>query len=154
MQLMPATANLVARHKVTGRSDCSDRMLDPSFNMALGQEYVRRLSKQPMIGNNLLFLLAAYNGGPGKLAHWTDDRTINDPLLFVESLPLHETRDYVQQVLMHYWTYRARLDESVASMAQLARGEWPRYALRDETLPARSLKLAQADGFEVASSQR
>lgn len=152
MQLMPETANLMAKHKVASRRDCSGRMLEPSYNMALGQEYLRRLSQQPMIGNNLLFLLAAYNGGPGKLSHWTDEQTLNDPLLFIESLPIHETRDYVQQVLMHYWTYRARLDESVASMAQLAHGGWPRYALRDETLPSQSLKTAMATGFTVASS--
>lgn len=152
MQLMPKTADHVAKQKISaGKEDCSDRMLDPDYNLALGQEYVRQLSRQPMIGDNLLFLLAAYNGGPGKLAHWTDEQTAEDPLLFVESLPLHETRNYIQQVLMHYWTYRARLDESVASIAQLAKGQWPRYALRDETLP-KTRKVASATDFEVASS--
>jgi len=152
MQLMPTTARLISDEKVT--KACSGRILDPSFNMALGQKYVRLLAGEPMIKDNLLFLLAAYNGGPGKLLHWTDEGKMKDPLLFIESMPLHETREYVQQVLMHYWNYRARLAESRTSMAQLARGEWPRFALQEEIQPAGSLKEAEAQGFEVASSQK
>nr|MDP9127294.1 lytic transglycosylase domain-containing protein [Pseudomonadota bacterium] len=152
MQLMPNTANLVAHQKVDN-GDCSGRLLDPSYNMALGQTYVRRLASEPMIGTNLLFLLTAYNSGPGKLAHWKADGKLGDPLVFIESLPVHETRNYVQQVMMHYWTYRARLAEPVTSMAQLAKGEWPRYALRDETFVARA-KTGRAEAFAVASSRK
>jgi soluble lytic murein transglycosylase-like protein len=130
-------------------------MLDPAYNMALGQKYVRHLAGQPMIGDNLLLLLAAYNCGPGKLARWMDERT-NDPLLFIESLPARETRDYVQQVLIQYWTYRARLAEPQTSLTQLAHGEWPRTTLRDEVLPLkkRIKKASVITGFEVASIQK
>jgi soluble lytic murein transglycosylase-like protein len=160
MQLMPATANLMANDNVTSR-DCSDRVLNPAYNMALGQKYVKHLASQPMIGDNLLMLLAAYNGGPNKLARWMDDDTQSDPLLFIESLPAHETRDYVQQVLIYYWNYRARLGQPETSLKQLANGEWPHYALHDEA-PATTLpRTKRADvevydiGYEVvADSQR
>ncbi len=153
MQLMPATANLMAGGDVT-IDDCSGRLLNPSYNMGLGQKYVRHLASQPMIGDNLLLLLAAYNSGPSKLSRWMDDDTRNDPLLFVESLPVRETRDYIQQVLTYYWNYRARLAEPETSLTQLAHGEWPHYALRDETPLQMHIKQAQAGGFEVASSQK
>jgi soluble lytic murein transglycosylase-like protein len=130
MQIMPSTAHQIANENTIG-GECSDRLFDPATNMELGQKYVRVLAGQPMIGDNLLLLLAAYNGGPGNVAHWLDGEAHNDPLLFLESLPVRETRDYVQQVLMHYWMYRSRLAEPETSVAQLARGEWPRYALRD-----------------------
>jgi len=152
MQIMPSTAKLITNDKSKGR-DCPDRLFDPATNMAMGQKYVRVLAGQPMIGDNLLLLLAAYNGGPGNLAHWMDGQDHSDPLLFMESLPAHETHDYVQQVLLHYWMYRSRLAEPENSVAQLARGEWPRYALNDNAGGA----TRRADGahvLEVASAAK
>jgi soluble lytic murein transglycosylase len=147
MQIMPSTAHQIANENTS--SDCSDRLFDPAINMELGQKYVRVLAGQPMIGDNLMLLLAAYNGGPGKVAHWLDGEDRTDPLLFLESMPIRETHDYVQQVLMHYWMYRSRLAEPENSVAQLARGEWPRYTLHDTGLAelrrAQALELASAD---------
>jgi soluble lytic murein transglycosylase-like protein len=145
MQIMPSTARAIGNNDKPGRN-CSDHLLDPATNMEMGQKYVRVLAGQPVIGDNLLLLLAAYNGGPGNVARWMDGNTHTDPLLFVESMPIRQTRDYVQQVLLHYWIYRDRLNEPTTSVAQLARGEWPRYALRDD-----SVKKAQAQDLEVAS---
>ena len=125
MQLMPATAAVVSNEENIG---CTAAMREPARNIALGQDYVHHLSSLPMIGDNLLFLLTAYNGGPGNLERWMDSSMRGDPLLFIESLPSRETHDYVQQVLMHYWSYRARLAEPETSLSQIATGEWPRYA--------------------------
>ncbi|MDR3450618.1 MAG: lytic transglycosylase domain-containing protein [Alphaproteobacteria bacterium] len=132
MQLMPATASRI--DETNDYRTCSDHLADPAVNMELGQRYVRLLAGQPMIGDNLLLLLAAYNGGPGNLAHWMEGGGMegsdaSDPLLFIESLPVSETRNYVQQVLLQYWMYRSRLNEPETSVAQLAHGQWPRYAL-------------------------
>ncbi len=85
----------------------------------LGQSYVKRFVARPatMIGDNLLFLLAAYNSGPeASLANWVDSSTSKDPLLFIESLPVRETRDYIQQVLVHYWMYHDRLGQPETSL--------------------------------------
>lgn len=133
MQLMPATAERMSgKSSKHGRSkECPDQFFDPAINLGLGQSYVRHLADQPMIGDNLLLLLTAYNGGPGRLSQRSGTEVDADPLLFMESLPAQETHDYVQQVLMQYWTYRARLHQPLNSLTQLARGEWPRFALRD-----------------------
>lgn len=133
MQLMPATAERMSG-KATQRTrsrECPDQFFDPIINVGLGQNYVRHLAEQPMIGDNLMLLLTAYNGGPGRLSQRSGTEAEDDPLLFMESLPAQETHDYVQQVLMQYWTYRARLHQPLHSLAQLARGEWPRFSLRD-----------------------
>ena len=105
---------------------------------------------------DLLFLLAAYNSGPGKVMRWMEDADSKDPLLFLESMPVRETRDYVQQVLIHYWTYRARLDQPETSLAQLAHGQWPRYVLRDLPVnPSQEVNNESFDeSFKVASSQK
>jgi soluble lytic murein transglycosylase-like protein len=172
MQLMPATAQIVERasgsHEKIGRA-CNARLLNPGINMALGQKYVRQLAAQPMIGDNLVLLLAAYNGGPGNLARWIRDsnelqtRIANDegrnsvkqpdPLMFLESMPAHQTRDYVEQVLMHYWSYRARLAEPETSLTQLAHGEWPRYAIDEVRRPTAKDAALPGDGnLEFAST--
>ena len=152
MQIMPSTARQISNENRAERAsfDCPDRLFDPATNMDMGQKYVRVLAGQPMIGDNLLLLLAAYNGGPGNLAHWLDGDDRADPLLFVESLPLRETRDYVQQVLMQYRMYRARLSEPETAIVQLAHGKWPRYALRDDT---QKLELASIEPLAMGGAR-
>ncbi|HEU0117784.1 MAG TPA: lytic transglycosylase domain-containing protein [Alphaproteobacteria bacterium] len=155
MQIMPATANLIADDNVTASGSCSQRLMNPSFNIALGQKYVMRLAGVPGIGDNLLLILAAYNSGPGKMAHWADGNA-GDPLFFLESMPVRETRDYVQHVLIHYWSYRARLSEPQTSLAQLAHGEWPRVAMNEETAKSRradNIGFIPAS-YEIASGAR
>jgi soluble lytic murein transglycosylase len=130
MQLMPATARTISDdNSMEHARGCPTALLDPKTNLDLGQKYVRVLGGQPVIGDNLVLLLAAYNGGPGNLNRWLDGEDRKDPLLFMESLPVRETRDYVQQVLMQYWMYRSRLGNGETAVATLARGEWPRYEM-------------------------
>jgi soluble lytic murein transglycosylase-like protein len=136
MQIMPSTARHIANENKLERgvkSTCSERLFDPTTNVDMGQKYVRILSERPMIGDNLLFLLTAYNGGPGNLARWMAGTDRTDPLLFVESLPARETRAYVQQVLLHYWMYRSRLSQPDTAIAQLSQGQWPRYTLSNSS---------------------
>lgn len=130
MQIMPKTAAQV----MSGEEDLTDNLLDPSVNIALGQKYVQQLAANPRIGHNLVMLLAAYNGGPGNATNWLSARDGADPLLFLETIPYRETRNYVTRVLPHYWAYRARLGKSVPSLRQLAEGNWPSVELT-ETSP-------------------
>lgn len=133
MQLMPTTANRMAQTDSAETFDES-RLLDPAYNLALGQKYVRRLAQHPKIGDNLLLLLAAYNGGPNKVARWLDEREARqqqalDPLFFVESFSPRETRRYMMRVLAHYWIYQLRLNEPLTSIRELAQGQWPRVPM-------------------------
>jgi soluble lytic murein transglycosylase-like protein len=78
-------------------------------------------------------LAAAYNGGPGNLSKWKrlqDQRgeTREDALLFIESLPAAETRQFITRLLYSYWMYSERLGQATPSLDQLAQGEWPMYA--------------------------
>ena len=92
----------------------------------MAQKYLRYLLKHDAVSGNLLLLAAAYNGGPGNLIKWK--RRIgknNDPLLFIESLPSRETRNFIEKVLSNLWLYRDRLGQKVPSLEALARGEVP-----------------------------
>ena len=85
-----------------------------------------------MIGNNLFFMLAAYNAGPGNLMNWLDEMDFNgDPLLFIESIPRRETRQYVERVMASLWIYRQRLGQADPSLAEVADGDWPSYVTLD-----------------------
>ncbi len=141
MQIMPATARRIDNEPLrrASNSNCAHRLFDPATNVDMGQRYVQTLSETPLIGNNLVYLLAAYNGGPGNLARWKAATDKSDPLLFVESLPLRETREYIQQVLLHYSMYRSRLSQPETAVAQLAHGEWPRIAVKSKAVREASL---------------
>ena len=126
MQLMPATASYVAGDSSL-RSGSRHKLMDPEYNMMLGQKYLRYLIDNPDIRGNLIYLAVAYNAGPGNLRKWQKAIGTDDPLLFIESLPSHETRNLVVRVLTNYWLYRLRFAQDAPSLDALAAGEWPHY---------------------------
>ncbi|MGH6719380.1 MAG: lytic transglycosylase domain-containing protein, partial [Alphaproteobacteria bacterium] len=132
MQLMPRTAAFIGRDRTL--ADKTDtRLLDPEFNLALGQSYIAHLMAEPDIGRNLMFVAAAYNAGPGNLRKWRKGKTATgDPLMFLESLPSAETRHFVQQVMTNFWLYRARLGQDSPSLREVALNRWPTYDVQDK----------------------
>ncbi|WP_236783674.1 lytic transglycosylase domain-containing protein [Azospirillum humicireducens] len=131
MQILPSTAQHVReRHADIGSEDANrDALFDPSRNMELGQRYLTELLGMPEIDGNLFLAAAAYNAGPGTLARWRRELSdITDPLLFIESLPFGETRDYVEKVMANFWIYQLRLGQETASLDAVADGKWPAYS--------------------------
>jgi soluble lytic murein transglycosylase-like protein len=131
MQLMPRTATFIDgenRYRGSG----ADELFAPELNLKLGLKYVRHLLDLPTIDGNLVFMMAAYNAGPGRLGEWVDRIDLKqDPLLFIESIPARETRRYIRRVLSNLWLYRLRLGQPVSSLEQIAAGRWPTYTARD-----------------------
>lgn len=125
MQLMPATAKLVAGSKAT-------EIRDPIVSMEIGQSYINNLTSDGNVGNDLLKMIVAYNAGPGNLAKWVDATNAhNDPLLFIETLPSDESRLFVERVVAAYWIYRQRLGQESPSLEAIASGDWPKYQRQD-----------------------
>jgi soluble lytic murein transglycosylase-like protein len=131
MQLMPGTAGFMAGRRFRGSR--RNQLYDPQLNITLGQKYIRHLlEREPGIDGNLFYAMAAYNGGPGNLRRWL--RGMNhrgDPLLFLESIPRKETRDYVELVMTNLWLYRDRLGQPRPSLADVVAGGWPVYSALD-----------------------
>ncbi len=138
MQLMPSTAHEMARNLRLFGSN-----INPEISMALGQKYIASLMAFPSIGNNLVFLTAAYNAGPGTLARWRNHIASDDPLLFIESIPYGSTRDYVLNVIGNYWVYSELLGSTSPSLAMVGEGQWPRYGVTAERIAM--LKNKSAD---------
>jgi len=128
LQLMPQTARIVSTKFAP--ETAGGNPWDPPVNMSLGQAYIASLMSE--VDGNLVRTAAAYNGGPGNVMRW--DNTLKasaDPLLYVASIPLDETRDFVQRVLANYWMYQVRLGQPTPSLDQIAAHEWPKYAAQD-----------------------
>ena len=129
MQLMPLTASFVDEDD---ELDSRHELYVPELNIALGQRYISHLLDLDRVEGDMFRLLAAYNAGPGNLGKWArrvDYR--DDPLLFIESIPSRETREYIEKVLANVWVYRYRLGQPVNSLDRVAAGEWPRYESAD-----------------------
>jgi soluble lytic murein transglycosylase len=114
MQLMPTTAKEVA--KAQGLPFSADRLTrDPSYNLALGRSYLDGLLDS--FGGSYVLSIAAYNAGPTRVRQWMRD--YGDPrapeidvIDWVESIPVNETRNYVQRVLENLQVYRVRMGDS------------------------------------------
>jgi soluble lytic murein transglycosylase len=99
MQIMPATARLLS--KVTNVEFSREKLTkDKDYNLALGSYYISDLDD--LFGSHYL-AFAAYNAGPHRVEKWI--KTYGDPrrkqidaIDFIELIPFHETRNYVQRV--------------------------------------------------------
>ena len=98
-------------------------LLDPALNLRLGQDYVAWLMDRG-VGDSLLRVVAAYNGGPGMVQRTAQllGAEAEDPLTLMEALPPSETRNYVQRVMAGYWTYKTIFGEETPSLDALAQG--------------------------------
>ncbi len=127
MQIMPATASIIAQDRSLASSN-KDKLLDPSYNLTLAQNYIETLMASGEPRGNLFMLTTAYNGGPGNLSRWLDQINFKgDPFLFIESIPAPETRGYIERVVMNFWIYRSRLGQPSPSLDVSASGDWPIY---------------------------
>jgi soluble lytic murein transglycosylase len=121
MQLLPGTATLV-----DGKGAKAE-LNDPGYNLGLGERYLQNLMTQT--NGNLFQLAAAYNAGPAALTRWLAARPdlTDDPLLFIESIPYSETRNYIKHVMTNYWLYAKRTKADSPSLDETAQGRWPHY---------------------------
>jgi soluble lytic murein transglycosylase len=128
MQIMPRTASYVSGDDSLSSKAGRVKLLDPDYNLALGVKYLNQLLGLGSVDGDLFHLLIAYNAGPGNLSRWKKSLPdIYDPLLFVESIPVSETRAYVERVLSNYWIYRLREDGVTPTLDAVAEGRVPDY---------------------------
>ncbi len=111
MQLMPATAKIVARQQ--GVSFNKNKLLDdPSYNLTLGSAHLGDLIDR--FDGSYILTIASYNAGAHRARQWIQD--YGDPRLpsvdaidWIEKIPFNETRNYVQRVLENTQIYRTYL---------------------------------------------
>jgi len=117
MQIMPSTARFVA-HRIGFENYRADRIAEVRVNLRLGTEYLKLVSDDQ--DGELLLASAAYNAGPSRVRKWR--AALARPLdgaLFVETIPIGETRDYVKRVLFNTVVYGALLGHPHVALQSL-----------------------------------
>jgi soluble lytic murein transglycosylase len=104
MQLMPATAEFIARRSGGTRFRVAD-LAAPQINIAYGAWYLRYLENR--YGGNEVLAIAAYNGGAGNVDRWLSAAAHSGRRLRTSDIPFPETRAYVDRVLRARARYRA-----------------------------------------------
>lgn len=103
MQIMPDTANYIAKKTVQVR-----QLYNPVINIDYGTDYLNYLMKRN--DGNLLMATAAYNAGYSRVRQWIPSQHSMPADAWVETIPYHETREYVKAVITYYQIYNIRMN--------------------------------------------
>jgi soluble lytic murein transglycosylase len=105
MQVLPKTASRSqrpARIRATGA-----RLYNPAYNIRFGCAYLRSLLKD--FNGKPELALAAYNAGDFRVKDWLKSYSFREASEFLEAIPIHATRVYVESVLRDAAIYRQLL---------------------------------------------
>jgi soluble lytic murein transglycosylase len=145
LQVVPGTGKELAAQ--AGMAFTTEQLYDPSYNMALGQLYMKKLAAMPATGGLLVKVVAAYNAGPTPVDRWNAQvRDEGDPLLFIESVPYYETRAYLNAVLRNYFVYQMAQQGTSPVLKAMAQGMWTRFPDGKKTEMVRVQSSSQAGG--------
>jgi len=122
MQLMPFTAQKMAKSLALPYS-ASLLTDDRVYNMRLGRAYIDEMLTE--FSGSYVLAIAAYNAGPARVNQWIgqfgDPRAKNaDVIDWIESIPISETRNYVQRVLENLQVYRLMLGDRAKAFELVA----------------------------------
>lgn len=114
MQVMPATAAWIAKR--TGFSDYRQNMIHQTeTNVKLGTYYLRYTLD--LMSGQAAMATAAYNAGPGNAKHWAPKKSM-EGAIYAETIPILETRQYVQKVMANTCFYSQQLGTKTLSLKQ------------------------------------
>jgi soluble lytic murein transglycosylase len=106
----PATADYMAT-KLQLPFEPARLTSDGLYNLTLGRGYLQHLIDD--FGGSYALAIAAYNAGPGRVRQWLAE--YGDPrggkvdmVDWIETIPIDETRLYVQRVLENLQVYRGQ----------------------------------------------
>jgi len=101
MQLIEPTARMVG--KPLGLRPTRESLFVPKLNIQLGARVLKELLK--MFKENPALAIPGYNAGPGRPRRWLAERPSIDFDLWVELIPIRETRRYMKRVLASQAAY-------------------------------------------------
>jgi soluble lytic murein transglycosylase len=101
-QVQPTTGkDLAHRLKLTFTPA---KLFVPEYNLQLGTFYFDWLTRQ--LGGDVEAVLASYNAGMSRAKQWQKWGDFREPAEFIETIPITQTRDYVQAVRRNAVAYR------------------------------------------------
>ena len=127
MQLMPGTARWTAKRMGLSAAELA-RWRERETNLKLGMHYFAHVLTQA--GGALPVAAAAYNAGPRRAKRWLPESPMSTEV-WVEGLPITETREYVQHVVHNAMVYAQVLGHATAEQtlahwltAQVVQSQW------------------------------
>ena len=106
MQIMPETGRVLYANSKKSEPFNTTILFNPETNIQLGIQYIDQLNKR--FKKNRTHILISYNAGPHNLKKWLKRFShLQDPDVFIESIPYPETRKYVKKVLRNYGIYQS-----------------------------------------------
>lgn len=102
MQLMPGTAQYVAKRKVSRNT-----LFKVDDNVEYGVQYLRYLMDK--LNNNPVLVSASYNAGWRKVLEWLPENDALPVDIWIENIPYKETRAYVKAVMAYQHIYDQQL---------------------------------------------
>jgi soluble lytic murein transglycosylase len=113
MQLIVPTAKLVA--SPVGLPYDPQSLKRPAVNIALGCRALAKLGES--FGGNPVLMVPGYNAGPGRPRRWLRERPHADVDVWVELMPITETRRYTKRVLASRAAYAFLYEPATADLA-------------------------------------
>ncbi len=101
-QIQPTTGRDISRHIKVAYSTA--KLYQPAYNLQFGSYYFRWTTDQA--GGREEVALAAYNAGLTRARQWLKWGDFREPAEFIETIPITQTRDYIQAVLRNAAAYR------------------------------------------------
>ncbi len=103
MQIMPSTGEWAAEQM--GIQEFESSLLhDPEMNIRIGTWYISSLQKE--FEGDMFLVIAAYNGGRGKVKQWLEQEIWDGGEETISNIPFPETRQFVRKVVDNYRKYK------------------------------------------------
>ncbi len=126
MQLIPLTADEVAKDLSFKSLRIPDEVFNPKINIQMGSHYLAKMLRK--FNGQVPLALAAYNAGPTRLDRWLVAKGLAKELLekknwtpdddlWVDELPWGETSHYVKAILRNLVVYRSLKTEQPQNLA-------------------------------------
>ncbi|MBG0771011.1 MAG: tetratricopeptide repeat protein, partial [Anaerolineaceae bacterium] len=103
MQVIPTTGEEIATDLGWPADYTTSDLYRPYVSIVFGATYLAR--QLNYFDGDLYDMLAAYNGGPGNTLYW-QELAGEDMDLFLETIRVQETRDYIRYITENYTIYR------------------------------------------------
>ncbi len=118
MQIMPRTGRDIAKN-LKERWRGNNSLYNPVTNLKYGAYYYQKLLTQ--FDGHYALALAAYNAGPHRVKKWLPETETLPADIWIETIPFHETREYVANVLAYALIYQQRTQSNELSMNDFTR---------------------------------
>ena len=117
MQLMPNTARMMASKLKIHQVKSQWQILYPETNILIGAYYFGRLYRQ--YKQRIVPALATYNAGGTHVRRWLNKTPVSRQDIWVDTIPINETRLYVRAVLFYSTVYAHKLGKTVKRLEHL-----------------------------------